>query len=121
MSSQASSFQVRTPPDGVTGGSAGNLWKVWCLIAGITSTILGIYWDISWHMSIGRDSFWTAPHLAIYVGAILGGLGAAASILPTTFGRGPMAQVAPGDISAAFGVSVGRLAHSCAPGVALPC
>ena len=120
MSSQASSFQVRTPPDGVTGGSAGNLWKVWCLIAGITSTILGIYWDISWHMSIGRDSFWTAPHLAIYVGAILGGLGAAASILPTTFGRGPMAQARRG-YQCRFGVSVGRLAHSCAPGVALPC
>lgn len=92
MASRASSLQLRTAPGGVTGVSAGNLWVVWCLIAGITSTLLGIYWDISWHMSIGRDSFWTAPHLAIYVGAILGGVGAAASILPTTFGRGLVAE-----------------------------
>jgi len=40
-------------------------------------------------MSIGRDTFWTPAHLAIHLGGILGGLFAAASILPTTFGRGP--------------------------------
>ncbi|MBZ5621554.1 MAG: hypothetical protein LAQ69_22925 [Acidobacteriia bacterium] len=60
-------------------------------MAGITSIIAGVHWDVSWHMSIGRDSFWTPAHLAIYLGGILGGLFAAASILPTTFGRGPRA------------------------------
>jgi hypothetical protein len=92
MASRASSLHLRTTSDGGTAASLGNLWEVWCLIAGITSTLLGLYWDISWHMSIGRDTFWTPAHVAIYVGAILGGLGAAAAILPTTFARGPAAE-----------------------------
>ncbi len=93
MASRASSLQLGTASGRVTGMSSGNLWEVRCLIAGNTSTILGLYWDVSWHMSIGRDTFFTPAHVAIYVGAILGGLGAAAAILPTTFGRGPVAEV----------------------------
>ena len=33
-------------------------------MASVTCILAGIYWDISWHMSIGRDSFWTPAHLA---------------------------------------------------------
>jgi hypothetical protein len=33
--------------------------------AAITSIVFGLYWDISWHMTIGRDTFWTPAHLAI--------------------------------------------------------
>ena len=30
-------------------------------------TALGaIYWDIAWHGTIGRDSFWIPPHLVVY-------------------------------------------------------
>ncbi|MGH7345451.1 MAG: hypothetical protein ACREK4_11105, partial [Candidatus Rokuibacteriota bacterium] len=36
----------------------------------------GLAWDIQWHMTIGRDSFWIAPHLMIYVSVVAGlGLG----------------------------------------------
>lgn len=38
---------------------------------------VGIIWDISWHVTIGRDSFWTPAHMAIYLGGTLGGLVAA--------------------------------------------
>jgi hypothetical protein len=38
--------------------------------------LLGLLWDISWHASIGRDTFWTAPHLAIHLGGLLCGLSA---------------------------------------------
>ncbi len=34
---------------------------------------VGIIWDISWHTTIGRDTFWTPAHMAIYVGGVLGG------------------------------------------------
>ncbi len=27
---------------------------------------LGFHWDIAWHVVIGRDSFWSAPHLVAY-------------------------------------------------------
>ena len=33
----------------------------------------GILWDISWHTTIGRDTFWTPAHLMIYLGGTLGG------------------------------------------------
>lgn len=40
------------------------------LLAGALSGLLGIYWDISWHIDIGRDSFFSPPHNFIY-GALL--------------------------------------------------
>src|SRR5436190_18394536 len=43
------------------------------LALGATSIVLGLMWDISWHISIGRDTFWTPAHMAIYAGGLLGG------------------------------------------------
>jgi hypothetical protein len=50
-----------------------------------TSIVVGVIWDISWHMTIGRDSFWTPAHLAIYLGGLVGGLGSGVVVLKTTF------------------------------------
>jgi hypothetical protein len=36
------------------------------LAAGAAAGFLGIYWDISWHIDKGRDSFFTPPHNFIY-------------------------------------------------------
>ena len=62
-------------------------WYVWCSAIGVTATTGGLFWDISWHMSIGRDTFWTPAHLAIHFGAIMAGLSSAYLILSTTFGK----------------------------------
>jgi hypothetical protein len=62
-------------------------WYVWSSALAITSTTVGLYWDISWHIGIGRDTFWTPAHLAIQFGAILTGLCCAYLILHTTFAR----------------------------------
>jgi hypothetical protein len=51
-----------------------------------TSVIVGVIWDISWHRSVGRDTFWTSAHLAIYLGGILAGVSCGALVLRTTFG-----------------------------------
>jgi len=32
----------------------------------------GLAWDIQWHMTIGRDSFWIPPHLMIYSSVTMG-------------------------------------------------
>jgi hypothetical protein len=61
-------------------------WYLWCSVLAVTSAYVGGYWDISWHRSIGRDSFWSPPHVAIYACGILAGLSAAWLILGTTFG-----------------------------------
>jgi hypothetical protein len=59
-------------------------WYVWSSALAITSTTVGLYWDISWHIGIGRDTFWTPAHLAIQFGAVLTGLCCAYLILHTT-------------------------------------
>ncbi len=49
--------------------------------------MIGVYWDISWHESIGRDSFWTPAHLAIHLCGVLAGISCGYLILSTTFRR----------------------------------
>src|SRR5271155_3535320 len=61
-------------------------WYLWVSVVAVTSAMIGVHWDISWHRSIGRDAFFTAPHLAIYLSGVLGGIVAAWLILGTTFG-----------------------------------
>jgi len=62
-------------------------WYLWCAALAVTSAYVGGYWDISWHRSIGRDSFWSAPHMAIYACGVLAGIASAYLIFSTTFGR----------------------------------
>jgi hypothetical protein len=46
---------------------------LWGLLATKVLGAWGLAWDIQWHMTIGRDSFWIAPHLMIY-SSVVGGL-----------------------------------------------
>ena len=62
-------------------------WYVWCAVFGVTSAMIGGQWDISWHRSIGRDTFWTPAHMAIYLCGVLAGLSCGYLILATTFGN----------------------------------
>lgn len=49
--------------------------------------VVGLLWDIMWHMSIGRDGLLAPPHLVIYVGAVVAGLFSAYQILSMTFSK----------------------------------
>lgn len=46
--------------------------------------VMGLLWDIMWHMSIGRDGLFSEPHLVIYVGALVSGLFSGYQILSIT-------------------------------------
>lgn len=48
------------------------------------SIIVGLIWDISWHMSIGRDGLLSAPHLAIYLGGVTAGIFSGYRVLKIT-------------------------------------
>jgi hypothetical protein len=61
-------------------------WYIWVLFAAVVSVVVGGYWDISWHMSIGRDTFWTPAHIAIQMCGILAGISSAYLIFSCTFG-----------------------------------
>ncbi len=70
-------------------GSSSVPWYIWACVAAVTSASFGGVWDISWHESIGRDTFWTAPHLFIHFGGILAGAASAWLIFHTTFAGTP--------------------------------
>jgi hypothetical protein len=45
---------------------------LWVLLAGKLLGAWGLTWDIQWHLLIGRDTFWIAPHLMMYSGVTAG-------------------------------------------------
>src|ERR1700682_3753773 len=69
-------------------------WYVWSSAIAVTATTVGLYWDISWHMSVGRDTFWTPAHMAIQLGGILVALTSVYLILSTTWGHNSAARAA---------------------------
>ena len=48
-------------------------WPSLLLAFAASCITVGIMWDISWHETIGRDTFWTPAHMVIYLGGALGG------------------------------------------------
>jgi hypothetical protein len=62
-------------------------WYIWASVTAAASIMGGLYWDISWHETIGRDTFWTPAHLMIQFGAILAAVCSAYLIFSTTFGK----------------------------------
>ncbi|MEO7965893.1 MAG: hypothetical protein ABIT38_18435, partial [Gemmatimonadaceae bacterium] len=47
--------------------------------------IIGLQWDISWHRSVGRDTFWSPPHLLEQLAASMAGLFCGWRVLYTSF------------------------------------
>jgi hypothetical protein len=66
-------------------------WHAYAVVVAATMVMTGLLWDISWHMSIGRDTFWTPAHLLIQGGGLIAGVGSAYLALRTTF-RGTAAE-----------------------------
>jgi hypothetical protein len=59
-------------------------WFIWCSTLAVTSVTIGAHWDVSWHRSIGRDTFWTPAHIAIYLCGVLAGIACGYLIFSTT-------------------------------------
>ena len=60
-------------------------WPIYAVLAAAASIVIGLIWDISWHRTIGRDTFWSPPHLMEQAGAIIAGLSCGYVALRTTF------------------------------------
>ena len=41
---------------------------LWVLVVAHLVALWSLSWDIRWHLLIGRDSFWIAPHIMTYSG-----------------------------------------------------
>jgi hypothetical protein len=44
----------------------------WALVGAKLVGAWGLAWDIQWHVTIGRDSFWIPPHVMMYVSVVIG-------------------------------------------------
>ncbi|MEM6630232.1 MAG: hypothetical protein AAF694_11205 [Bacteroidota bacterium] len=64
-------------------------WYIYASVLSAASIVIGLIWDISWHMTIGRDSQFSSPHLLIYFGGLLGGLGGGYQMFANTFSKNP--------------------------------
>jgi hypothetical protein len=63
-------------------------WFIATIVASAAGIVLGLLWDISWHMTVGRDTIWTPPHVLEYLAAICAGVSCGYIVLRTTFGGG---------------------------------
>ena len=62
-------------------------WYIWAGALAVTLASIGGQWDVSWHRSIGRDTFWTPAHMAIYACGVVAGIVGFYLVLTATFGK----------------------------------
>lgn len=67
-------------------------WPIYAVVAASTCIAAGLIWDISWHRTIGRDTFWSPPHLLEQIAAIVAGLSCGYIALRTSFGNDAVAE-----------------------------
>lgn len=67
-------------------------WYLWCGAIAVTSACTGMAWDIAWHRSIGRDGFWTPPHVTVYMCGVLAAVMSGYLLYAATFGRNESIQ-----------------------------
>src|SRR5947207_4377803 len=84
LSRKTPKYATRTIADGAHDTPFG--WHAPAVVLAALCVMVGVYWDISWHMSIGRDTFWTPAHLLIQAGGLIAGLTSGYVALRTTFG-----------------------------------
>jgi hypothetical protein len=60
-------------------------WPLYAVLFSSACIVVGLIWDISWHSTVGRDTFWTLPHLLEQLGAIVAGMSCGWLVLRTTF------------------------------------
>jgi hypothetical protein len=82
--SVASHVQARTAAQ-VCAAADSIPWFIWSCLIAVVASVIGGAWDISWHESIGRDTFWTTPHILIQLCGVLSGISCGYLILSTTF------------------------------------
>ena len=89
MSSQTAALNMAAHTTRAAARATAVPWYLWMATLAVTCAMTGVHWDISWHRSIGRDTFWTPPHLLIQLCGVLAGITCGYLILATTFGKNP--------------------------------
>jgi hypothetical protein len=64
-------------------------WVLYPILASSAAILIGLTWDISWHRTIGRDTFWSPPHVLEQLAAVVTGLTCGWLVLRITFAGTP--------------------------------
>ncbi|MGH7279733.1 MAG: hypothetical protein ACREJG_13755, partial [Candidatus Rokuibacteriota bacterium] len=91
---------------------------LWAMLAAKVVGAWGLAWDIRWHLTIGRDSFWIAPHVMIYA-SVTATLLLAFAVLAADTTRARGAGPRPRETVTVLGVTGSRGFHLAAWGMAL--
>lgn len=67
-------------------------WPLYAVVLASTCIVVGLIWDVSWHRTVGRDTFWTLAHVLEQLAAVIAGLSCGWIVLRTTFGGSPEAK-----------------------------
>ncbi len=91
--------------------SRGGVVALGCTVVALLLTLFGLAWDVSWHRTIGRDTFFSPPHLFLYAGVALQAGAALAATLASTLGAPllPGRQVRLGALRTPLGFALGGL------------
>ena len=78
-------FPDATAVSELSTATVADAWHARSVVFAAACVMVGVYWDISWHMTIGRDTFWTPAHLLIQAGGLIAGVTSGYVALRTTF------------------------------------
>jgi hypothetical protein len=60
-------------------------WPLYAVVLASTCIVVGLIWDVSWHRTVGRDTFWTLAHVLEQAAAVIAGLSCGWVVLKTTY------------------------------------
>jgi hypothetical protein len=69
-------------------------WPLYAVLFSSVAIVVGLIWDISWHRTIGRDTFWSPPHVLEQLAAVVAGSSCGWLVLQMTFRGSPADQAA---------------------------
>ena len=78
-------------PDETSASTSRATWPLYAVLCASLGILVGLIWDISWHRTIGRDTFWSPPHVLEQLSALVAGTSCGWLVLATTF-RGSAAD-----------------------------
>lgn len=80
---RADTIRAATATEDVTESRIRLVFGALLVLAGLVGRY-GVSWDIQWHAMVGRDRFWTPPHIMLYSGSFFMGIFAIIATLVAT-------------------------------------